>query len=68
MKIIEINAQSDLDTPPNPHTALSGDIFGPRDITSPVDISSLKQALFYEANSVQNKFKVPKFILIIFFK
>lgn len=53
---------------PRPHAVLSGDIFSPRGITSPVDISSLKQHLFYRAKSVQNKFKVPKFIWILFFE
>lgn len=52
---IEINAQSDLDTSPRPHTVLSGGIFSPRSITSPVDIPSLKQDLLYRANSIQNK-------------
>lgn len=37
-------------------------------ITSPVDISSLKKHLFYKAKSVQNKFEVLKFVLIIFFE
>lgn len=63
-----LNAQSDLDTPPRPHAVLTGEIFSPRGITSPVDISFLKQHLFYGAKSVQNKFKVPKLILITFFE
>ena len=65
---IEINAQPDLDTLPSPHTVLSGDIFSPRGITSPVDISSLQHDLLHRVNSAQNKFKLPKFTLIIFFK
>jgi len=47
-----INAQSDLDTPLHPHTALSGQIFIPRDITSLEETSSLQQDLLYRVNNM----------------